>query len=120
MLASGFLLQDVLRLSDFNTIGWAAFDSEWYLATYPSVRPNVDESCPTAILQFYIEEGQALGHSPNIFFDEAWHLRRYPRVAEAVLNGRVASAFERFVAAFVDVGALASAPRADVLRAWGK
>ena len=96
MLASRLCLRNILGLEGSNNIGWAAFDPDWYLATYPSVRPSVDEDCPAAVLQFYIEEGQALGHSPNIYFDEAWHLRRYPRVAEAVLNGRVASAFDAY------------------------
>ena len=39
---------------------------------------------------------RALGHSPNIYFDEAWHLRRYPRVAEAVRTGRAASGFDAY------------------------
>ena len=72
------------------------FDPDWYLATYPAVRHDVDTRDPAAVLRFYIEFGQALGHSPNRYFDEAWHLRRYPRVAEAVRTGRVASGFDAY------------------------
>jgi A/G-specific adenine glycosylase len=55
-----------------------------------------------------------------------WRLRPDPYdvlVSEIMLQqtqaARVVPAFERFVAAFPDVRSLASATRADVLRAWG-
>ena len=59
----------------------------------PRARPPPTIPPPSCL---YIEHGQALGHSPNRYFDEAWHLRRYPRVAEAVRTGRVASAFDAY------------------------
>jgi O-antigen biosynthesis protein len=96
MRADGFLVRKVLRLKGSHTIGWAAFDPGWYLMAYPAVLPEVYDHCPAAILQFYTEHGQGLGHSPNIYFDEQWHRRRYPRVAEAVRIGRVASAFDAY------------------------
>ncbi|MGA8195523.1 MAG: glycosyltransferase [Acetobacteraceae bacterium] len=96
MLASGFVLRDVLRLPGSPAIAWAVFDPDWYLATYPAARQTAPDHSPTGVLHFYIEHGQALGHSPNRYFDEAWHLRRYPRVAEAVRTGRVASGFDAY------------------------
>ena len=33
---------------------------------------------PEAVLRFYLVTGQQIGHSPNMYFDEAWYLRQYP------------------------------------------
>lgn len=96
MLASGFVLSDVLHLPGSTAIAWAIFDPDWYLATYPAARQAAADHSPAAVLRFYIEHGQMLGHSPNRYFDEAWHLRRYPRVAEAVRTGLVASGFDAY------------------------
>ena len=96
MLASGFVLSDVLRMPGSSAIAWAIFDPDWYLAAYPAARRDLPEPGPAALLRHYIERGQALGHSPNRWFDETWHLRRYPRVAAAVRAGRVASGFDAY------------------------
>ena len=50
MLASGFVLSDVLRLPGSTAIGWAIFDPDWYLATYPAARQDVDDPSPAAVL----------------------------------------------------------------------
>ena len=89
-------IDEILTLPSPGVVSWAAFDSEWYLSAYSAVREAVDGSNPTSVLRFYIRFGQGLGHSPNIYFDEAWHRNRYPHVAEAVLQGRAASAFDAY------------------------
>jgi O-antigen biosynthesis protein len=96
MLASGLSVRDTLRLRGSHAVAWAVFDPDWYCATYPMVQQKIGRPDPAAILRFYIESGQGLGHSPNIYFDETWHRRRYPRVADAVARGRVASAFDAY------------------------
>ncbi len=47
-----------------------------------------------AVLQFYLEHGQARGHSPNIWFDEAWHLKAHPGAAAAVRDGHAELDFD--------------------------
>jgi len=82
----------VLRLPGETTVAWAVFDADWYRRTYPAA-PN---GTPAALLAFYIDHGQALGHSPNRLFDEAWHRTRYPSVAAAVTDGEYTSAFDAY------------------------
>ena len=85
-----------MQLQGSTRIGWALFDPIWYLATYPAARQSVGDRSPAEILQFYLEHGQALNHSPNIYFAETWHRRKYPRVAAAVSRGQFASAFDAY------------------------
>src|SRR5690349_8303775 len=96
-------VRDVLRLSGETAIPWAVFDAAWYEQTYgDAIRnggtcdvfqefrpergspPAEGASAPVELLQYYLETGQKLGHSPNRFFDEAWHLAAYPQIARAV------------------------------------
>jgi O-antigen biosynthesis protein len=66
---------------------WAAFDPAWYLHAYPAVRDRLPELTPAALLRFYLDTGQQLGHSPNRCFDEAWYRTAYPDVAAALGRG---------------------------------
>ena len=75
---------------------WAAFDAEWYLTTYPEVRPELDENTAEAALYFYLQRGRNVGHSPNIYFDEVWYIRTYADAADAVRRGEVISGFEHY------------------------
>jgi hypothetical protein len=63
---------------------WVEFDVHWYRKAY-AIGRNIQDP-----LADYLTEGQALGRSPNVFFDEAFYLRRYPDVA--VAGSKVASA----------------------------
>jgi O-antigen biosynthesis protein len=92
----GGSVHDVLKLGGPGATGWNSFDPEWYLATYPDVREALGKTEPAAIRQFYLERGQDLGHSPNMYFDEEWHRHRYSRVTDVLLKGSMASAFDAY------------------------
>ena len=92
----GRSVEQILAVTGVATIAWAAFDPDWYLAKHPDVRRQLPDDAAETVLRYYLRHGQALGHSPNIWFDEAWHLRAYPVVAAAVQAGRVASAFDAY------------------------
>jgi GT2 family glycosyltransferase len=84
--------RDVVRLPGETAIAWAVFDPDWYRATYP----DVPEGTPEGLLAYYLDTGQALGHSPNRLFDEAWHRARYPGVAAGIAAGHNTSAFDSY------------------------
>jgi glycosyltransferase involved in cell wall biosynthesis len=86
----------MLKLPGQTTIAWAAFDAAWYLATYADARDALSGVDDATVLQFYLSHGQRRGHSPNVWFDEAWHLRRHPGVASAVREGHAESAFDTY------------------------
>jgi GT2 family glycosyltransferase len=77
-------------------VPWVAFDAEWYLATYPEVCLELDENTAQAALYFYLQRGRNVGHSPNIYFDEAWYIRTYIDAADAIRRGEVVSGFEHY------------------------
>ena len=77
-------------------IPWAAFDWQWYLRTHPQAVAEVGDADPAAVLQYYLEHGQWLGHSPNAMFDEQWHRQRYPQIAARVAAGEWRSAFDAY------------------------
>ncbi|MFL5257261.1 MAG: glycosyltransferase [Rhodopila sp.] len=106
---------DVLKLSDDTAAPWAVFDAGWYERVYgdairedgarhafQELRPEHGDppaDCtltPVELLQYYLETGQKIGHSPNRFFDEAWHLAAYPQIARAVAEGHYSSAFDAY------------------------
>jgi hypothetical protein len=84
----------VLRLPGQTAIAWAVFDPQWYSARYPESAPQ--NASAEQVLAYYFEHGQALGHSPNLLFDEAWHLRHHPVIAAGVRGGQFASAFDAY------------------------
>jgi GT2 family glycosyltransferase len=86
----------VLKLPGETVLPWAVFDCGWYLRTYPDVAGVVGAEDPSAVLAYYLEIGQALGHSPNRMFDEQWHRLRYPQIAERVAAGEWRSAFDAY------------------------
>lgn len=79
-----------------TAVAWAALDADWYLAAYPPVRDAIDEVGAEAVLYFYLQQGRRLGHSPNMFFDEAWYVRAYPDAAAAIRRGEAASGFDHY------------------------
>jgi GT2 family glycosyltransferase len=96
MALAGLPARDTLKLPGQTTIAWAVFDPAWYLATYPKVRTELDPAHDAAVLQHYLSHGQQRGYSTNIWFDEAWHLQRFPGPASAVREGHAESAFDTY------------------------
>jgi hypothetical protein len=47
-------------------VSWR-FDVTWYLATYPDAHCELGDTDDAAVFRFYLEQGQARGHSPNIW-----------------------------------------------------
>jgi len=88
--------REVLKLPGDSVIPWATFDPAWYARSYADVVQRAGSDDPAGLLRYYLETGQGLGHSPNIFFDETWHRKRYPGVAKAIANGEYASAFDAY------------------------
>ena len=86
--------RDLLRLPGATSIPWAVFDANWYRATYAEAAAHLDGAPADAVLAFYFDVGQGLGHSPNMLFDEVWHRRAYPGIAGLVEEGRFPSAFD--------------------------
>jgi GT2 family glycosyltransferase/glycosyltransferase involved in cell wall biosynthesis len=91
-----YAVPEILHCREEARIAWAVFDQDWYLASYPEVVREVGSPTAESVLGFYLERGQKLGHSPNMFFDEAWYRRRYPAVAAAIREVEVASGFEHY------------------------
>jgi O-antigen biosynthesis protein len=85
-----------LKLPGATSVGWAVFDAGWYRATYPDATAHLAGAAPDLVLEFYFEAGQALFHSPNMLFDEAWHRRAYPAMAAVVDSGRFPSTFDAY------------------------
>src|SRR5581483_9509192 len=96
MAQAGRPARDTLKLTGQTTIAWATFDPQWYLATYADARSELEGADDAAVLQHYLSQGQARGHSPNVWFDEQWHLQRYPGLSSVVREGHVCSAFDSY------------------------
>jgi glycosyltransferase involved in cell wall biosynthesis len=88
--------REVLKLPGETAIPWAVFDWGWYLRSYPEAAVIAGADNPPAVLDYYLEHGQKLGHSPNRMFDEQWHRQMYPRIAELVAAGQWRSAFDAY------------------------
>jgi GT2 family glycosyltransferase len=86
--------RDVLRLPGATSTPWAVFDADWYRRTYPGATAHLAGAPAEAVLAFYFDTGQQLGHSPNMLFDEAWHRQTYPGIAALVEAGQFPSAFD--------------------------
>jgi GT2 family glycosyltransferase len=96
MPASALPAREMLKLPGQTTIAWAVFEPEWYLAAYPDSRNELGVADDAAVLRFYLEHGQRRGHSPNIWFDEGWHIRVHPGAAAAVREGHAESGFDSY------------------------
>ena len=86
--------RDFLRLPGATSTPWAVFDAGWYRAAWPAATAHLAEASADAVLAFYFDTGQGLGHSPNMLFDEAWHRQTYPGIAALVSSGQFPSAFD--------------------------
>jgi O-antigen biosynthesis protein len=88
--------RSLLGLRGQTLIAWAVFEPEWYVSRHALARPGDPEPDAEAVLRYYLTTGQHLGHSPNRWFDEAWHRRTYPNVDAAVSSGQFSSGFEAY------------------------
>ncbi len=75
---------------------WSIFDAAWYVARYPEASERMALSGIADAEQFYREQGAQLGHSPNMYFDEAYYLRENVDVAKHVDAGSIASGFAHY------------------------
>ena len=75
---------------------WSLFDAEWYLLQYPEAGQQMALLGLADAEEFYRRHGAALGHSPNMFFDEEWYLRTNADVAAAVARRGFASGFAHY------------------------
>ena len=89
-------VREALRLSGKTAVAWAVFDADWYRASYPDVPGTIPNQSDEAMLAYYLDAGQHLGHSPNRYFDEAWHLRNYPKIEALIEAGSFTSAFDAY------------------------
>jgi GT2 family glycosyltransferase len=71
---------------------WARFDANWYRQTYAADLGAVPDDLAT----WYLDHGQALGHSPNPWFDETWYRQTYPDVVAAMRRGDCDSGFDAY------------------------
>jgi hypothetical protein len=63
---------------------------------YSAVFGTLGDTSPTALLSFYLQDGQGQGHSPNRYFDETWYRMAYPDVVRAVQDAEYLSGFDHY------------------------
>lgn len=85
-----------LKLPGATSTAWAVFDAGWYRTTYASDTAHLAEAAADAVLGFYLDTGQGLGHSPNMLYHEAWHRRAYPGMDAVVQAGQFPSTFDAY------------------------
>src|SRR5271165_5640198 len=88
--------REMLKLPGQTTVAWAVFDPAWYLDAYSDARAELGGADDATVLRFYLEHGQQLGHSPSIWFNEAWHLNTHPGAVAAVRDGQAESGFDSY------------------------
>ena len=76
---------------------WRRFDAAWYVARHAETLAAEGVAGSDELEAFYWQKGCRLGHSPNMFFDEAWYLSTYPDVATHVATGGARSGFEHYI-----------------------
>ncbi len=93
-------ISGTLYLTDDRTAGclplWAVFDEDWYRKRYPETEEMLGKAGGQDAELFYHEQGVALGHSPNPYFDEAFYLSVTPQARAAIANGEFRSGLEHF------------------------
>jgi hypothetical protein len=87
--------RELLRPGSGIDAAWAVFDMAWYLGTYPEARAACGEA-PEAALDYYLDAGCRLGHSPSPLFDEAFYLAANPDIAALIEAGQYESGFDHF------------------------
>lgn len=74
----------------FPLAPWSLFDPDWYRSRYPGAPTGADGD----LLEWHLNEGQGLGHSPNPWFSEEWQREAWPGILAAIEAGEFASAFD--------------------------
>lgn len=95
--AHGFRPEELLRCETAQP-AWAVFDPDWYLGAYPAVHQLLSDRSRCGVLDFYLERGQRLGHSPNMFFDEIWYRSANPDTPNLIAAGEFVSGFHHYCA----------------------
>jgi glycosyltransferase involved in cell wall biosynthesis len=94
MPAHSLTARESLRLSDRDDGGlappWAVFDPDWYRERYDDAPAGSAEQ----LLEWHLTQGQALGYSPNLYFDEEWQRQAWPGIMTLIEDRSVASAFD--------------------------
>ena len=85
-----------LRRRGHATVPWAAFHPDWYTRTYQETVGQTTAPDFNVVLRSYLDRGQAAGHSPNPYFDEAWYRATYQNVAAAIATSKVESGFDHY------------------------
>lgn len=88
------LEQDWLAPPAPGRAAWMGFDHEWYACTYSDAAASGNDF--TGLLAYHRTTGEARGHAPNMFFDEAWYRAKNPDVAAAIATGLVASGYAHY------------------------
>jgi SAM-dependent methyltransferase len=96
MLPAGLSAVDLFELPGEATPFWATFDPSWYARSNSAAGDLPDNTNPTALLSFYLQDGQLQGHSPNRYFDETWYRLAYPAVAQDVQDSKYLSGFDHY------------------------
>jgi O-antigen biosynthesis protein len=84
----------MLTLGEDARAAWAIFDAGWYLRRYPQARLAMTEPTDAAVMAYYLDHGQKLGHAPNRFFDEAYFLRVHAGAGDEIRSGAAESGFD--------------------------
>ncbi|TLU71386.1 glycosyltransferase [Lichenicoccus roseus] len=81
---------------DLRPASWSHFDRAWYLGEYPAALEQMKAAGLADVEAFYRQYGASLGHSPNLYFDEAYYMDSNPDVAALVARGTIASGFSHY------------------------
>jgi GT2 family glycosyltransferase len=88
-------VHDMLAPSNEVRPAWAKFDAPWYLRKYPEASEHCGGKVEAA-LNYYLNVGMALKHSPSPLFDEAYYLDENPDIATLVGQKKYHSGFDHF------------------------
>lgn len=55
-------VREALRLPGETAVTWAVFDADWYRASYPDDLKTISDQSDAAMLAYYLDAGQRLGH----------------------------------------------------------
>lgn len=84
----------MLAPSNIARPAWAVFDVAWYKNRYSSQMPRDCED--QAVLDYYLNVGVKLGHSPSPLFDEGYYLAQNPDIVELIRAEHYHSGFDHF------------------------
>ena len=95
-VAAGPARREVLKLPGKRSFPGQCSTGSGICAPIPRQQRSSVTTIPAAVLGYYLELGQKLGHSPNRMFDEQWHRQMYPQIVERIEAGHYPSAFDAY------------------------